>query len=385
MRPRLLLALVLGAMVFTGLERSLPTADPRDFGSFIASANAGTRGENPYGVYPLTFHVVLRGFDVWNPNLNPPISVLFFRVFQRLETARAFRIWWSLSLLCYMAAVLLLARQYGRRMHWLIPLWAFAHAGLWDTLFLGQLYLPLVVIVAGSWLLLDTYRPVSAGVLLGILVAVKPNFLVWPALLLLAGHWRTPTSAAVTFASLWILPVLPLGADTYRQWIQVIVSDDVRGAFLTNASIPGLMQRLGAGPLGALLSIVALAGAAVWAFRRKPSSLQASALGIALGIAASPIAWVHYTLFLLPVFFCCRPTRLLTTSAALVVIPVPFVLRFIDAPIWAQATIGSAYNWSVLLCLGALTLEAVRRPTPALAARPALAGPALLRRTRDDG
>src|SRR5829696_47727 len=156
---RLLLLLTLTAIIITGLERSLPTADLRDFGSFIASAKAGTHGQNPYGVYPLTFHVVLPGFDVWNPNLNPPISVLFFRWFERLDPARAFRLWWSLSLLCYVAAVLLLARHYGSRVHWIVPLWAFAHAGLWDTLFLGQLYLPLVLMVVGAWVLLDDNRP----------------------------------------------------------------------------------------------------------------------------------------------------------------------------------------------------------------------------------
>ena len=117
------------------------------------------------------------------------------------------------------------------------------------------------------------------------------------------------------------------------------------------------------------MAIAALAGATVWAFRRKPGSLQASALGIALGIAVSPIAWVHYTLFLLPVFFRRRPTRLMAIAAALLVVPVPFVLRFLDSPLWIQATVGSAYNWAVLLCLGGLIIAAAHRPALTLAAR----------------
>ena len=353
MAARLVAALALVVLIVTGLERSLPGPDLRDFGSFIASATAGSRGQNPYGVYPLTFHVVVRGFDVWNPNLNPPISVVFFRLFERLQPGYAFRLWWSISLVCYAAAVLLLARRYGARANWLLIVWAFAHAGVWDTLFLGQLYLPLALMVIASWLLLDMDRPLSAGLLMGIVVACKPNFLAWPALLLLSRHWRAPATAAAVAAMLTLLPVVTVGTDVYRQWLQVIVSDDTRAAFLTNASIPGFMQRLGLRPLGALLSAGALIGAAAWSFRRRPSPLDASAVGIAVGIAASPIAWVHYTLFLLPVLFRRTATPMLTVAAALLVIPVPVTLLFVDAPLWQQATIGSVYNWAVLCCLAA--------------------------------
>ena len=364
MTVRLLAALALVTLIVTGLERALPGRDLRDFGSFIASAAASARGENPYGVYPLTFHVVARGFDVWNPNLNPPASIVFFRIFERLDPAYAFRLWWSISLVCYAAAVLLLARRYGARAHWLIILWAFAHAGVWDTLWLGQLYLPILLIVVASWLLLDAQRPLSAGVLIGIVIAIKPNFLVWPALLLLARHWRAPTIAVLVAALLTLLPLLTHGTNIYREWVQVIASDSTRGAFLTNASLPGLLQRLGVRPMGALLSGAALVGAALWSFRRRPPTLEASAVGLAVGIAASPIAWVHYTLFLLPVFF--RGFRgkaapMLTVAAALLVIPVPFVLRFLDAPLWQQGSIGSAYNWAVLCCLGALAINAAYR------------------------
>ncbi|CAN5723577.1 glycosyltransferase 87 family protein [soil metagenome] len=375
MAARFLAAVTLALLVVTGVERSLPSGDLRDFGSFTASARAGAQGQSPYGVYPLTFHVVVPGFDLWNPNLNPPISVIAFRVFERLEPARAFRLWWSLSLICYVAAVSLLVRRYpgspeaARYAGLLLPLWAFAHAGLWDTLFLGQLYLPLVLAVAGSWLLLDADRPLSAGVLMGILVAVKPNFMVWPALLFLAGHRRAPLSAAATAVALTAVPLVTHGTEIYRQWVSLIMSDEARGAFLTNASLPGLAQRIGNRGLGTLLAIGLLAGAMVWAWRRKPAPLEASAFGLAVGILVSPIAWVHYTLFLLPVFFSRRPSKLLALAAALLVLPVPFVLRFLDAPVWQQVTIGSAYNWAMLLCLSAFMKERARPAQLTLSSR----------------
>src|SRR3954468_2306604 len=66
-----------------------------DFGSFVASGQAAAEGLNPYGVYPLTLHVELPGFESWNPNLNPPISALLFRAFDLAEPHLTFHTWWA--------------------------------------------------------------------------------------------------------------------------------------------------------------------------------------------------------------------------------------------------------------------------------------------------
>jgi hypothetical protein len=360
MPARLLIAVCLLIAIVTGLERSLPSGELRDFGSFVAAGRAGAAGQNPYGIHPLTFHVVVPGFDVWNPNLNPPVSVPLFQLFDVVAPAHAFRLWWSFSLVCYLVTIALLVYQYGSRRSALLPLWALALAGVWDTLALGQIYLPLVLAGVASWILLDRGRPLVAGILMGIVVAFKPNFAVWPVLLLLSGHLRAPAGALATAAILSAVPLLAYGTTIYRQWVELIVSDEHRGAFLTNASIPGLAQRMDAGWLGGILSIVVLGGLAAWALRRRPSVLEASALGILGGIVASPIAWVHYTLFLLPIFFTVRLSTPLLIAAALLTVPVAEVLRFLDAPTWQQATAGSVYNWAVLLCLAGLILERFR-------------------------
>ncbi|MBA3638265.1 MAG: DUF2029 domain-containing protein [Acidobacteriota bacterium] len=357
------LAVGLCAVIADGVARARPTGELRDFGSFMGSGQAGIAGENPYGIHPLTFHVVLPGFDVWNPNLNPPVSVPLFGLLWRLGPQHAFVLWWGISLLCFIAAVTLLVRRYGQGPAWLLPLWAVALAGMWDTLALGQIYLPLVLATVGSWLLLERGRYLVAGVLMGIVIAVKPNFAVWPVILLLAGHVRTPLTAAITAALLSVIPVLTHGPRIYRQWVDLVASDTGRAAFLTNASIPGLALRLDAGLAGIVLSIVLLTTLALWAVRQRPAPLQASALGILGGIAASPIAWVHYTLFLLPVFFSRRWTPPITAAAALLIVPVHVVLQFLDAPLWQQVTAGSIYNWAVVLCLTGLGLREARETT----------------------
>jgi hypothetical protein len=358
-------ALVLMLLAVWGLYTALPTDELRDYGSFLASGRAAATGENPYGIHPMTFHVVLPGIDLWNPNLNPPVSVPLFTLLDALEPHRSFRFWWSLSFWCYLCTLALLVRRYGAGPNWLLALWTLALAGVWDTLALGQIYLPLVLAAVGSWLLLERGRTTSAGVLLGILVAVKPNFAVWPMLLVLAAHYRAPLVAGATAVLLMLVPIAMHGTVIYRQWIELIVTDTNRSAFLTNVSLPGLAQRMDAGLAGVTLSVALLIGLSASVYRHKPSPLRVSALGILGSLLASPIAWIHYTLFLLPVFFTTRLSRPMLAAAALLVVPVPFLLKFIGTAPWVQLTIGSVYNWAVLLCLVGYMLNDRTRPISA--------------------
>lgn len=354
-------------LMWTGLSFAWPAGELRDYGSFVASGRAAARGDNPYGIHPLTFHVVLPGFDVWNPNLNPPVSLPVFALFDRIEPYTGFRTWWVISLGCYLLAVMLLLHHGRRRRDWRLAGWALALAGFWDTLALGQIYLPLVLAATGAWLLLDRNRPLAAGVLIGLLVAVKPNFAVWPGLLLLSGQVGVAAAAAVTIAVLWTVPLVLYGPSVYRQWVELLLTDTGRGAFITNASLPGLAQRMDLAPAGSIISTVFLVMLAVWAVRQQPGRLDVSAVGLLGGIVASPIAWVHYTLFLLPVFFTRRWNPLMLAAAVLLTVPVPWVLSTLGAPAWQQLTLGSVYSWAVLLCAAGMIMKpdaglAQRRP-----------------------
>ena len=371
MRLRHGVALLLLLLIAWSVRWAWPTGELRDYGSFLASGRAGSQGLNPYGIYPLTFHVVLPGFDVWNPNLNPPVSVPVFALFDRVDPHAGFRVWWMVSLACYLAAVVLLWRRYARGRP-LMVLWALALAGFWDTLALGQIYLPLVLAAVSAWLLLERGRDLWAGVFLGIVVAVKPNFGPWPLLLLLAGHWRAPLTGAGVAVVVSAIPLLTNGPEIYTQWVELVLSDRGRAEFLTNASLTGLASRFGATTAGLVLSAGLLAFSVVWAWRRRPDFRHTSALGILCGILASPIAWVHYTLFLLPVFFCGRMTGARLAAATLMLVPVPVLIGYLDAPLWQQLTIGSTYNWAALLTLvsvsGAtmMSMADIRRVPPAV-------------------
>ncbi|HYC01873.1 MAG TPA: glycosyltransferase family 87 protein [Azospirillaceae bacterium] len=357
---RTALLLLLAGLIVWQIKMSLPGPLLWDFGSFMGSGRAVTEGMDPYGIYPgLTFHLRMHGFDSWNFNLNPPVSLLLFQPLSTLDPHEAFRLWWGATLVTYAGLVWLLVRRY--RPHDPLPaaLMAFAAAGFWDTLVLGQIYVPLALAAVGAWLLLERDEPLWAGLLIGVVVAVKPNFLVWPGLLFLAGHFRVAFAAGFSAAVLTLVPLILYGPEVYRLWFDIIGRNGGRSVFLTNASVPGLFQRWGVGELGMGLSVALLAGLAGWALWRRADVLTVSALGLLGSLLASPLAWIHYTLFLLPLFFWLRPTPLLGVAAGLLIVPVPLLLgRFMAAPEWQQATVGSIYAWGLLLLFAMVCLQA---------------------------
>ncbi len=335
------------------LRRVLPPHGLWDFGAFVASGRAAAEGLNPYGVYPpLTPHVVFPGFQAWNPNLNPPISALLFQLFDLAPPEHSLWVWSWISVALYAAAVLLLAQRYAPDWRAIVLVaWAFGLAGFWDTLYLGQIYVPLVLAAVGAWLLLDRDQPIWAGVLIGLVIAMKPNFLVWPVLLFLSGQ-RLPSLVSVfTAALISAIPLAIYGPEIYRQWLELVVSDGERAFFLTNASISGLAARAGVPFLGTALSAALLLALAAWAWFRRPGIMQVSALGLLAAVLASPLGWIHYTLFLLPVIVAYRQHWAMWIVAALLVVPVPKILGYFGAEPWLQFTLGSAYGWALVLCL----------------------------------
>ncbi|MFC1460446.1 glycosyltransferase family 87 protein [Microvirga arabica] len=333
-----------------------------DFGSFVASGRAASEGLNPYGIYPLTLRVELPGFESWNPNLNPPISALLFQAFDAADPYVTYQAWRWISVIVYAGAVLLLVSRVSNRVEALIiAVWAFALAGFWDTLFLGQIYLPLVLAGVAAWLLLERRAGLWAGLLIGVVVAMKPNFLVWPVLLLLSGHHRPAMVAFGTAGIISLIPLVIYGPEVYRQWFELVAADGSRALFLTNGSFAGLAARAGVPALGLVLGFLLLAGLAAWAWWRRPDVLTVSALALLASVLASPLGWIHYTLFLLPVIVRHWHRPAMRLVALLLIVPVPFIIDQLGKPAWVQLTMGSVYGWALVLCLAILIADEWRR------------------------
>ncbi len=302
--------------------KSLPlTPALQDFGSFVESGRAIAAGLNPYGVYPLTYRATYGTTVVAAPNLNPPISLIAFQLLAFVDPLLAFRGWYVASALIFVATVILLERAYPEPFPPFRAAWAFAMAGFWDTMHMGQIYAPLGLLATGAWLLLRQQRYRLAGILIGLLVAVKPNLALWPVLLFTGGFGVTTAWAVLTGIVLSTVPALTLGPRVYVEWWQA-VEHDTAIAVPPNGSLAGLTAQLGAPWFGMTLAAVLVVASVVWIWQTRPPALYITALALLLSLLAAPVSWTGYTILLLPIFFE-RPWRkLLSIAAVLLILPV---------------------------------------------------------------
>lgn len=323
-----------------------------DFGSFVASGQAASEGKDPFAMYPLSFRVAFPGVGlvVDSPNLNPPISVPFFQVLALFEPQAAHQGWYVVSFLLYLVVLGLLMREYPRQACALRLAWALSLAGLWNTLGLGQIYLPLLLAATVAWVLLRRGAKVAAGLSIGILVAFKPHFVLWPLLLALAGHWASGLAALGMAGALSLLPVAMYGPRIYVQWIAAMRAYD--GLLIpVNGSLVGLAARLGAPLVGIGLAVALAVALAIWAWRHRPDPLCVSGLALAASLLIWPTVWPGYALFLLPILFSRPWTRILGAGAMLPTFPEFLVFFWFERP-GLPAVLGSwVYGWAALLTL----------------------------------
>jgi hypothetical protein len=336
-------------LIFIQFIRALPDDEPRDFGSFYASGQAAAKGLNPYDVYPLSYHVKSKFFDEKNPNLNPPITVLLFEMISIFEIHTLFKIWWYLSVLIYLLCLWLLIRRYHGDITWWQLLLAFALPGVWDTFYLGQIYMPLLLAVVTAWLFLEHNHYILAGLAVAVVVSIKPNFLVWPWLLFLSGYRRTSLTAVGVFALICMIPIVIYGFEIYEQWFHLVINNDPkRISFPTNISIYALAFRSEIPKAALPLSLIILIIISVLVLKIKPSLIETTTLSILISLLISPIAWIHYIIFLLPIFFY-RVNIGIKIVFSFFVFPLGFIFMLPIIPLWIYISIGSIYNWVLLL------------------------------------
>ncbi|MHA6620642.1 glycosyltransferase 87 family protein [Pseudonocardia sp. DLS-67] len=172
------------------------------------------------------------------------------------------------------------------------------------TLYLGQINIVLLAVVAGDLL----GRPGSRlrGVGVGLAAAVKLTPLLFVLYLVATRRWRAAATAMVTFAAAAGLGFVLAPADSVRFWIEgtFFAADrisDVAGP--SNHSLHGLLARLGVDGLPWLAG-AAVVGAvtivlAVRAHRRGDEVLALTLCGLgSAGLA--PFAWSHHYVWVVP-------------------------------------------------------------------------------------
>jgi hypothetical protein len=357
-------SLLVLAIALNLLWVAMNVGDLRDYGSFIAAGKAASRGDNPYAVYEDTYVAHLDGDEIDLPNLNPPISLYAFEGLSKVDPGLGKGTIVALSAGLYAAVIVMLLRRYPEKRTPLVLIWAVSLAGFWHTLELGQVYIPLLAAITGAWLLQD-HRPLLAGVLLGVAIAIKPNFALLPLLLFIAGEQRISLSSLGTAAGLSAVPLLLDGPSVYRQWLEA--SRAFAGLEMPgNSSLLAISARAGVSELGYAASALLVIAMAAFAYRVRRSTERLFAAGLVGALLLGPISWSGYTLFVLPVLIARPRQRWELAAAALLAVPVPFVLGIMPLNVLSEVLIGPLYGWGLLILLGLLVRDAWLRRRPAV-------------------
>lgn len=355
--PAVLGVPLLALLIFFNFDWATRDANLKDFGSFIASGQLAANGENPYSTAsPLVFHVEFSklGLKASLPNLNPPISILFSQFLTLFDPTTALITWKLVSAGLYFLCIVILVFAFPKNTTVLKIAWAFSLTGFWHTIELGQIYAPLALLSTGAFVLLMKRKWSLAGILIGCLVAIKPNFLIWPLFILLGNNILIALIALATAGALSLIPLLIYGPQVYFQWLQASMSFSAL-SFPGNSSLVGLFARFNTPILGTGMALFATIAFAVLIYLKRPSLSKISGLGLLISLLASPIAWVGYTIMLLP-FLYTKHWRVPEKAAALILlVPFPIVLAYFESSRFSFIFWGWFYGLAlIILCVSVL-------------------------------
>lgn len=377
------LAAALAVISLVGLAETMPRIARQehvDFFTFLASAANWRAGQSPYGVP--RFITDGASDAAVHPNLNHPATVVLFTPLLALSPAAAYVFWTVFGLASLFVALAFALREMALSpIRWpgaLVLALALAAPGVAYGLQLGQWGLVLTLPVTAAWLLLRRDRRVFAGLLLGLLVALKPFlFPTLVALLPLGANWSrprltplAPPFAAVAAAAALSVATLPFtGTSVYAGWFAALRSVNWY-AHGFNISLVGLASRLV--PLATwqvwttTTSIVVLA---LVALRRRPGPSPDRAdrdfcLLLVASLLAAPLGWLYYTPLLAPVlavlaaaWWRLPPAVRRLALAALPLLWAPyFLLPLYPETPWSELTLRAAPTYGLVLIAVALAL-----------------------------
>jgi hypothetical protein len=267
-------------------------SDHRLIGTFWASGSAIAHNGNPYAKYPLTWHtdLFLHGtgrVTFYDLNLNPPATLPFFQLGSHLSISSLAIGWSIVSAICMIGGVALLLdleRLQRRQIMWMLL--AFA---VQETLAFGTYYSFLFFLSCVCLRLIRNRKTIAAGIVIGIIVSIKPNLGLWPVMLLISGYKRcgwVSTFVAVAFS---LIPLALYEPAIYSLWLHAY-SGTPHYIFAADTSIIGIFSRLGHPHTGLIIAIIlACLLLLVMAKRRAP---EINIAGVAICAGFSAHRWV---------------------------------------------------------------------------------------------
>lgn len=295
------LLLLLGvAHIALGLIAVWQSGQFRDFQVFQESAGFLLAGQSPYR----------------SENLNPPIFILLTSPLGLLSQRAGWVIWQVCGAVTYWVTFVVVKPKSitTERVLLLVVLFASTSA---QTL-LGQVAWLLALPLGLAWRASKREQWWRAGAWFGLVLSIKPFLLPVLALGLRDRRWaRLCVSAGGTAIVLTLLPLPIVGWGAYLEWWRLGQEAWHSVSQPTNASLAGTLYRWGWSSTTSIASCAVLWVVLLWG--RWPRSRDHQWLGaIAACILTSPLGWIHYAGWLLPLLLAARisrPWRLVALAA----------------------------------------------------------------------
>ena len=306
--------LILVLIVVLNIGLSFLFWRPGDLDCFLSSGAAVMRGDNPYSARAAHYSTD----QAPSYNLNAPLSLLFFAPFAQLDLYAFHPYWIFGSVLSFIISLILLSRQYQPKQPLFLLVFAFSSFG--DTLAVGNLYLFLLLIITLAWISFEKKHFGRAGLMIGLLVAIKPNFILWPILLLINRDFRVAIYSFLATLLFLSLPAIILGPSIYVDWIKLISTNPY---FLDplNVSILGIAMRLNLNWLRLPLMVMIIGSVIIWTIFMRPKTNALNGIALIYSFLASPLIWPTYSILLAPIFLSNPLSRKLQLAALILMVP----------------------------------------------------------------
>lgn len=338
--------------IIAGIIWIFSETGPKDFGSFYESGKAYLNGQNPFAdSYEYIFKPLLGNREIPSPNLNPPFSVYLFSIFTFFNIRFGFRLWQVISVALYITGIYLFAKDNNNSKQPLHILFAFSIAGFWHTLELGQIYIFLFFLLILIYLSVKKQKDMLSGLLLGLLIAIKPNFMILPIFLFVSKYRKIACTALMTSAILSFIPIITDGTNIYFQWIQATIK--YQGiSYPGNSSLVGLFSSFNIPQVGYYLSILLFIGLIIFLYKKRADIRQVLGIGIAASLLLSPIAWSGYMVMFVPYIMEQKWGKLHSLCVFMLSFPVILTFAFLNASIISEYIWLWWYGYAFSILLG---------------------------------
>lgn len=227
-------AALVAAVVWWGVRPGL-RMPAGDFANYYTAARVAASGEELTPAYTdfLWFQTRIDagGFagQLGSFIPHPPATALVMLPLVGFEPLRAKQIWTLANVVVAAACVAALAALAGLR--WPVAALALLATGvaLANDFAFGQMYLPLLLSLAGGLLLVERRRELLGGLALGVLLPIKPIAAPLVVYFALRRRWRVVGGAAAAAAVVTAVSVAALGWGLHERYLTVVLPHQMAG------------------------------------------------------------------------------------------------------------------------------------------------------------